>query len=79
MLDLTCKFNRPASLHSRWATNDILKLLKKYEKEKKPKNLPNLILHSYAGNKENTKGFLKLQFPIYFSLSLMSINSDSMI
>ena len=64
-LALALKYKRSASVHCIKAHGQLLKILKKVKFE-----WSNVILHSYCGNKEMTKAFLKLNEQIYFSFSL---------
>ncbi|KAL4491960.1 hypothetical protein ABPG72_008381 [Tetrahymena utriculariae] len=67
-LELGIELDRVISVHCVRAQPEMQKVFKKYFKDPKQKPV-NIIMHSYSGNKEMTKGYLKLHANIYFSLS----------
>lgn len=71
-MKLAISLNRPVSVHCVHAHGDMIKILKKFDKEAKGIDPPlNLIMHSYGGTGEFTKSYLKLQnIMVYFSLCL---------
>lgn len=71
-MNLAISMNRPVSVHCVHAHGDMMKLLKKFDKDVKKVDPPfNLVMHSYGGSAEFTKSYLKLQnINVYFSLCL---------
>ena len=56
MLDLACNYNKPVIIHNRQSTDDIIRILKKYNRRG--------IIHSFSGSYETALEFIKLNFII---------------
>lgn len=55
-LDIAQKYNKPVIIHNRQATNELIKILKKYELKG--------IIHCFNGSFETAKEFLKLNYKL---------------
>ncbi|MDR2437302.1 MAG: TatD family hydrolase [Endomicrobium sp.] len=55
-LDFASKYNKPITIHSRDATEDMLSFLKSY------KNVPKGVIHCFSGTSNQAKDFVSLGF-----------------
>jgi len=76
---LAIDLKKPVSIHCVRAHEDMLKIFQKYiekrdlNKQQSEDWKMNILMHSYAGNSDITKKFLKLNANFYFSFSTLSI------